>query len=106
MAQVDFSNASLSLVGSAPPFSTSYVNLNTATLRDVNGNAITTNNSITFLENEQDSLLASYTGVFIASGTEFYIYTANNIGLWKISNISFQNGDAYTFQMPVTLTCN
>ena len=104
MAQVDFTNARLELIGTVSPVSQAYVNLDTAVLYNASGQAINGNYSISWLVNEQKKALASYSGLFTASGTEFYLHSNTN-SKWKVSNISFQNGDSYTFQIPVSLTC-
>lgn len=55
--------------------------------------------------NEQKQIVYQYQGAFTQSGTYFYMDTAYNGG-WKISNISFNNGDTCLFTINATLTCN
>lgn len=112
MAQVDFSNARIEPIGTVNATKSSYVSLDIGggILTDVSGNKISTGYSINRLINAQKQLMYIYQGTFTASGTMFYIQqnigqSANHSG-WKISNISFQSGDTYLFQINATLTCN
>ena len=46
-----------------------------------------------------------YSGSFAGSGTEFYI-GARNALYWKVSNISFANGDTYSFVIDIEVDGN
>lgn len=111
MAQVDFSNAVLSVDTSvasrANPVSQTEININaTGSLSDVNNNSITTNFSATRVVNEQYQLAYVYTGQFTASGTEFYLWkNRTSSARWKVSNISFNAGDTFSFKIRADLIC-
>lgn len=111
MAMVDFTNARLELAStnpSIPSVGKTYLNLNNAILRDSNGIQICSNASTSILINEQYKFVIRFAGKFTASGTEFYICDTASIATprWKMSNISFNNGDTYVFQITANLTCN
>ena len=107
MAQVDFTNAVLSLVSTNTDVPThyNYMGFNQY-LKDSSNNVISTATA-RVLDSAPKSFTYLWSGTFETSGTEFYIYDTlyGNMG-WKISNISFSSGDTYVFQIPVTLTCN
>lgn len=118
MAEVDFSNARIEPVAYPNPFN-GYTTINptgkgnlsldfTSDLWDANQNTITSSLSKTRLINEKKQLMFLYQGTFNTSGTEFYIihYGDYTMGAWKISNISFNSGDTYVFQINATLDCN
>lgn len=112
MAEVDFSNARIEPIGTVNATKSAEVSLNIAggILSDVSGNQISTGYSISRLINAQKQLMYIYQGTFTASGTMFYIQqnvgqSANHSG-WKISNISFNSGDTYVFQINANLVCN
>lgn len=108
MANVDFTNARLELVAdndNTTPVYESHSNLNVSSLINNAGASIVTNQNMRTLVSEQKKLVLIYTGQFTASGNEFYIKRTNYRGRWRVSNISFQTDDTYTFQIPVTLTC-
>lgn len=107
MAQVDFTNAVLSLVSTNTEVPTHYTYMALRDyLYDSSGNSVSTGTS-SILQSAQKSFIKSWSGIFNTSGTEFYIRNdATNALRWKISNISFSQGDTYVFQIPVTLTCN
>ena len=115
MASVDFSNAiiePLDLNNPLNPTRESYVSLNTAYLYAWNSStsswsSISSNASKTLLVNDKKQLLIEYQGTLNASGTEFYIkYQLSSYTYgWKISNISFNSGDTYLFQINATLVC-
>ena len=106
MAVVDFSSAVISVVTSysQPPISTPEANFNTDVLKDTNNTSIVSNNSRQTILNEPDKRIYQYTGTFTASGTEFYIYgTTPTPAIWKVSNISFNVGDTYSFKVPISI---
>lgn len=110
MAIVDFSNARIEPVGTKSIFNTtSNVDLDISnwTLKDASGNTINTGQASRLID-QQNRLLFAYYGDFTASGTEFYIGQSISSGsivyAWKISNISFQSGDSYSFKINATLT--
>lgn len=108
MAMVDFSNAVLTPEGSSIISSYSYVNLNQGDFSNLTtpGIAINSNANVTIIKNEANQAIISYTGTFTESGNGFYIGLNNYYPRWKITGISFQAGDTYSFQIPITLICN
>lgn len=111
MAMVDFTNAKIvPLEGyTRPVFDPGYVNLYTSTFKDAVGNTINTNGTRNVLINESKRLVLSFSGAFTTSGTEFYITATSGSPVpakWRVYNISFQNGDTYSFEIPINLICN
>ena len=106
MAQVDFSNAVIEPAGTKNPIGTVYVNLRNTSgyLRNASGTTIGSG-SYSSLVSESKQYIIQYRGTFSASGTEFYVYSAND-GKWRVSNITFNSGDTYEFMINATLTCN
>ena len=108
MAFVDFSNAQLHLPSDASFNITDRGNasLDYGYLFNALGQNISTNESYQKLQDESKKLAYSYAGTFTASGTEFYFGSSSAIPTkYKITGISFQSGDNYSFEIPVTLTC-
>lgn len=108
MAQVDFSNARIEIYTASNkpnPTQSMYVNLQTGVLNNSEGVRIVNNYSVSVQTSEAKQLILLYQGTFTASGTEFYI-SAGSSAPWKVSNISFNSGDTYVFQINATLTCN
>ena len=106
MALVDFTNAVLHFP-SVFPGGTEDMNFSTSYLCDANGNTIVTNYRSTRLINEEKRDVRAFSGNFTTSGTEFYFGAYANVSSkWKITGISFQAGDSYSFQIPIYLTCN
>lgn len=108
MAQVDFSNARIVPIGARNATALQYVSLNTQNISDVSGTTIVSGASITRQVNEQKQLVYLYQGAFTTSGTEFYVQ--QNVGRtthsgFKISNVSFQSGDTYSFKIRADLVC-
>lgn len=101
MAQVDFSNAIITPNTSNILYNSDLTLYNNV-LRDVSGNSIVRNSSIVSNIAENTVLKLTYSGEFLASGTEFYIGLNND---WRVSNISFSSGDTYTFSIRADLTC-
>ena len=108
MAFVDFTNAVLHL-----PTDTSYnvttigyASLYNGQLFNASRVSIADNYSCSLLEDSSNKLLLVYTGTFNTSGTEFYLGGRSAIiQKYKMTGISFQAGDTYSFQIPITLTC-
>ena len=106
MAQVDFSNAVLQ------PYSNSYYPMtrsgylalgsNGALLNEY-GYAISSTVSKTFLTNTPSKVSILCVGNFTTSGTEFYMGTDL---IWKISNVSFSNGDTFSFVIDIETSGN
>ena len=111
MAEVDFTNARIepsSLGNWVNPTNAADVSLNNYSyyLLDSSGSSISSALSPTQLINQQKQLMFLYQGTFTASGTEFYIRPTSSLSGWKVSNISFNSGDTFVFQINATLTCN
>jgi len=107
MADVDFSNARIEPFGTICPAAYSYLNITTnSSLRDANDTSIASNHATRDI-NDQKQMLTTYYGTFTASGTEFYLYQYTNLGVgkWKISNVSFNSGDTYMFNINAELVC-
>ena len=113
MSMVNFTNAKIDVVesqGTVVPVYWNNASINATTLTDISGNTINSNGICNLIVDEAKKYEYIYSGSFVTSGTEFYI-DANPGSVpknarWKISNISFQSGDTYSFQIPITLTCN
>ena len=110
MAQVDFSNAVLSF-HSYNPLSAWYVGLRwssyvTAYITDDSGNVITSSLNVTQISRTVSYLKLGYSGTFSASGNEFYLATQANAGAihYKISNVSFNSGDSFYFEITANLS--
>ena len=110
MASVDFSNAIIepsSLSGWMNPTNYSDLSLSVYNfyLLDASGNAVSSASPSLRIVNEQKQLAYQYQGTFTASGTEFYIRPTGSTSGWKVSNISFNSGDTFLFQINATLVC-
>lgn len=107
MAQVDFSNAVLSISTTSPlaiyftGFS-SNTSGNSNHILNQSGQAITSSRSLTKNVTSKNKLIMTMSGTFSASGTEFYIAYSPDF-FWKVSNITFASGDTFTFQVTVDL---
>ena len=105
MAQVDFSTAVLEPApGTKPMDYSSYMRIyySSGIWNAPNGAVIVANNGQYKLVENQNKVTVVYTGTFTASGTEFYIgYFSNGIKLWKVTNISFNSGDTYSFAIDI-----
>lgn len=102
MAQVDFSNALLEPRSGQKPITESY-NLylnNTSYLFDSNGANVVTSPSKSTLVSTPSKVTILYSGTFSASGTEFYMCNSSD-KQWKVSNISFNPGDTYSFAIDI-----
>ena len=97
MAQVDFSNATLTAVSGKKPLSNgNTLGLNTNDFSDANNNLINGNKSYRIISDSESKREILYKGVFTASGTEFKIG-----GNFLVSNVSFSSGDTYSFIVTV-----
>lgn len=110
MAVVDFSHAVIEPVGVVSTTGAGYV-IGTTSIKDANDNTIATPQNVgTSLVNKQKQRMYGFSGTFTASGTEFYIMTTFSSGVlqrgWRISNITFQAGDTFNFQVNASLICN
>lgn len=111
MAEVDFSHARIepSTLTTANPTEKYFLSLNTNRLYAYGGTAYTTEIGIgtcTQLVNQQKQLVYQYQGTFNTSGTEFGVWVlGGTLAGWKVSNISFNNGDTYIFQIKADLIC-
>lgn len=106
MAQVDFTNARIAPYGTKNPTEYSYVNMSQGTLYDANGNSVCTNIGYTITKNVQKQLVIIFSGTFTTSGTQFFVQSTYNSNCpWKVSNISFNNGDTYVFSIKADLIC-
>ena len=111
MAEVDFSNATIepatTLAGMTMYNPTRNEKLSLTAyggkLFNSNGVEIGTG-TLTLLVNELKQFVYQFRGTFSAGGTEAYI--VGNDAAWRIYNISFSNGDTYSFTINATLTCN
>ena len=110
MAQVDFSNASLQPAPNKYPLRYSYNMLlnsgNTCVFKNSQNSVINSDYRVTETSSSLTHKTLVYTGKFIASGTEFYIgeLYGSAIYAWKVSNISFQNGDTYSFAIDIDVS--
>ena len=105
MAQVDFSNARIEPWDTTNNTAWANLNLDNGDLYAEHWVQISSG-SVSRLINQQKQLMYLYQGTFTASGTEFYVSTGGRAGQWKVSNISFSNGDTYVFQINASLVCN
>lgn len=111
MAEVDFSNAIIepaNLTNWINPTAYQNISIDNGFLRDASGNAVSTDVQRTVVVNDTKQLVYLYHGTFTTNGTEFYLRRSESsvYAGWRISNISFNSGDTYTFTINATLTCN
>ena len=111
MAQVDFSNAVLDVRSDATTYPMNYdtfMELYSGNFCDSNRNQISSG-SVTDILNTPTKVSLLYTGTFINVSTietEFYIGNNFNRRMWKVSNISFNNGDSYSFIIDIETSGN
>ena len=119
MARCDFSNAVLSLTANSN-IATDYYSLGLSysgggvLFKQVNGTyqPIVTNNTLTTVVQKSKVLKFIYNGTFTESGTSFYFghasenFSTGDNATFKISNISFNAGDTYSFEIDATYTFN
>lgn len=113
MAQVDFSNAVLDVIGNNKPMADTYYNYmnlgNSGIFFDTTEtNRVNTNNSVSQIVNTPTKTSFLYTGEFTASGTSFHMQYQyySYYYMWKVSNISFNSGDTYSFIIDVEVSGN
>jgi len=115
MARCDFSNARLEAIGANPITNRSRLGLENSDqlFKIQNGSfvSITTNQSRTAVTVKSTILKYIFNGTFTESGNSFYFGIAGNYsvqtnGYWKMSNISFNAGDTYSFEIDATYTFN
>ena len=112
MAVVDFSNAVLQPYNANNKCPISYSDLSIQTdryeLRLVNssGTRVTASDGddIQVEKNEYNHFNLWFFGTFGTSGTEFYIKGGDGTIHWKVSGVSFANGDTYSFHINCSLT--
>lgn len=101
MADVDFSNATMDVFGSAKPMIyADYLDLLSGiTLRDDTFDVIYSRPTVSVLQNTPTKVSILFTGTMTTSGakTSFVIGNASYETPFKVSNISFNNGDTYSF---------
>jgi hypothetical protein len=107
MAQVDFSHALLRPVSNIKPLEAgAYLNLKPSTVRLYNAErTVNLGDNLTadFLERAINKMVIVYSGEFAASGTEFYIGDPYQ-NFWRVSNISFSEGDMFSFKVTMEIT--
>ena len=117
MAQVDFSNAVLDVfegnesVKSMQPLNYDvYLRLGEWITNTGGGSSITSSHSTSILTNTPSKVSILHTGTFAESGTAFligqYWDNSNWRAPWKVSNISFSNGDTYSFVIDIETSGN
>lgn len=104
MAEVDFTNARIAPYGTSNSIKYGHLNINNGNLFDTSNNVIGTGN-YTIMKDTQKQLVVLYRGTFSASGTQFLVQANNSDAPWKVSNISFNNGDTYVFSIKADLIC-
>lgn len=103
MAQVDFSNAVLDANSGKPMKSGNYLLLaSTSYLYNSAGNIVSTP-TVSVITNTPAKVSILFTGTFNQSGTEVFL---GNMTLWRASNISFSNGDTYSFIIDIETSGN
>jgi len=103
MAQVDFTNAVIEPYDSGI-WDISSLRFNNSGFYDSSGNLINSNSNYSQRLVSATKTTYTYTGVMSASGTEFYISYSGYYKFWKVSNISFSNGDSYSFVIDVDIS--
>ena len=111
MAQVDFSNAVLDVNPNTyqPPMNNNnFMGMSGGAgyLYDQSYNILASGN-LSVLLNTPSKVSLLFTGAFGTGGTEFYFGSAYyNISTWKVSNISFNSGDTYSFVIDIEVSGN
>lgn len=106
MAIVDFSNAVLqpNPNGYLPMTRDKLMSLDeTSVLMNGSGYSMVSSSNKTVLVYSPTKVSVMYNGTFNTSGDGFYI---GNNQTWKVSNISFANGDSYAFVIDVETSGN
>ena len=112
MAQVDFSNATITplLSGASSDIVTyayQYLDLyrtsggaQYADITNSTGTSIASSYTATHIKNTVSEFIIQFSGTFNESGTEFYIkHPYNQQASYQISNISYASGDTFVFQI-------
>jgi len=120
MAQVDFDNAKIEVIGTRKPLQQRYLGLTNynnqtriiyfMTLSEP-WLALSSNCTITVLTNTPTKYSLRFLGTFSSNAgtgsTEFGIYISYSTGydfFWKVSNIVFNAGDTFDFVVDVDIT--
>ena len=113
MADVDFSHAVLDVIGDNKPMGSTYyqyMNLGASGIffDPTETDRVNTNNSVSQIVNTPTKTSFLYTGEFTASGTSFHMQYQyySYYYMWKVSNISFNSGDTYSFIIDVEISGN
>ena len=101
MAEVDFSNAIFTPYNNNP-VAFSSIGLGNY-VADANGVSLVSTVAKNQLSLDVNEYMCVYDGTFNASGTEFYIGATNANTCWRVSNISFNSGDTFSFQIKSNL---
>ena len=103
MANIDFSNAQLSLrSGGYDPWPSPYLAFGTSSsLRNSNGNVISNDVVCTRLSQTLNKVSYSYSGTmnYGRGGTDIMIEQ-----MWLVTNINYSSGDSYNFIIDIDLT--
>lgn len=103
MAQVDFTNAVLdNYNGSKPLTRGDYLNLDSDMYFYDQGGSIIATYTRTIILNTPAKVSILFSGTFSGSGTSFH----NNNSIWGVSNISFSNGDTFSFVIDIEVSGN
>lgn len=109
MAQVDFSNAVLDVYnGRKPMTSASYLSLGGNANPFINENGVSvTSGSISpqIISNTPTKASILFVGSFTASGDRFLLGYSGGY-MWRVSNISFSNGDTFSFIIDIETSGN
>jgi hypothetical protein len=106
MADVDFSSAVLD-ANTYPMRGGNYMGLSDDRLWDSSFQVINTNRSVRIITNTITKVSVLFSGTFTASGTEFYLgYLSAYERGWRVSNIAFSSGDAYSFVIDIEVSGN
>ena len=103
MAQVDFSSAKLEPYNKSF-WSRAYLHLQVAYLFDSGGTTIS-NVQLSTLLRTYNKVTLLFVGTLNASGTEFIIGNGT-AKCWKVTNISFNAGDTYSFAIDIEIKGN
>ena len=109
MAVVDFSNAVLEHNGNTKPFDQKYISVigDNTVICDANKQVITSSYTKTKEVDDKGRFVAAFNGTLTTSGTELYIKFGGGAWdtmYWKITNISFNSGDTFSFKIKAKFT--
>ena len=110
MAQIDFTNAVLEPNGTYKPMTFDWLMYTWGDdyLFNAGKSSISTGSQTVVLNSPTKATIVK-TGTFTASGTEFYIGYYDRVSTqipWKVSNISFNAGDTYSFAIDIEVSGN